>query len=191
MKCTFQSEQWVAYPVETVFAFFADPRNLPALMPKWQNARLEHAAIIAPSRSGAQAEMAGTGSRVTFSFRFLPGLPFRVHWESEITDFALNSHFTDRQVKGPFADWVHTHRIHSVDRAGINITVMVDQVEYDPPMGIVGRLADGLFVRPQLERIFAHRQVRLTELLRVYVKPVVPIHQQPAPEAAKSGKLSA
>lgn len=89
MKCTFQSEQWVPYPVEAVFAFFADPRNLPALMPNWQNARLEHASIVAPSRSGAEAEMAGIGSRITLSFRPLPGIPFRVRWEAEITDFVL------------------------------------------------------------------------------------------------------
>ena len=191
MKCTFQSEQWVPYPVEAVFAFFADPRNLPALMPNWQNARLEHASIVAPSRSGAEAEMAGIGSRVTLSFRPLPGVPFRVRWEAEITDFVLNSHFSDRQVKGPFAEWVHTHRIRSVDRAGINITVIVDQIEYEPPFGILGRIADGLFVRRQLERFFAHRQTRLTELLRLYVRRVVPITQQPAPEPAKTGKLTA
>jgi ligand-binding SRPBCC domain-containing protein len=128
---------------------------------------------------------------LTLSFRAVPGLSFRVRWEAEITDFLLNSHFTDRQVKGPFADWVHTHRIRSVDRAGINITVIVDQIEYEPPMGMFGRIVDGLFVRRQLQRIFAHRQARLTELLRVHLKPVVPIHQQAAPEAAKSGKLSA
>ena len=29
MGYTFQTEQWLPYPVEDVFALFADPRNLP------------------------------------------------------------------------------------------------------------------------------------------------------------------
>ena len=36
MHHTFTSEQWLPYPVEPVFAFFANPENLPRLMPKWQ-----------------------------------------------------------------------------------------------------------------------------------------------------------
>jgi ligand-binding SRPBCC domain-containing protein len=160
-------------------------------MPKWQNAKIEHVSLIPPSHAGAHAQMAGTGSRITISFRPIPGLPFRTRWEAEITDFALNHHFTDRQVTGPFAFWTHTHRIRSVDRAGINITVLVDQVEYEPPLGFLGRVANSLFLRSQLERIFAHRQARLTELLPLYLKPVVPITQQTPPQPAKTGKLTA
>jgi ligand-binding SRPBCC domain-containing protein len=117
-------------------------------------------------------------------------LPFRTRWEAEITDFSLNNYFTDRQVSGPFAFWTHTHRIRSVDRAGINITVIVDQVEYEPPMGVLGRIANS-FLRTQLERIFAYRQARLSELLPLYMKPVVPISQQASPAPAKTGKLTA
>lgn len=190
MAFTFQSEQWVPYPAESVFAFFADPQNLPALMPKWQNARIEHASVIPPSRTAAHANMAGTGSQVVLSFCPIRGLPFRKRWQAEITDFVLNSHFTDRQISGPFAFWTHTHRIRSVDRAGINITVIVDQVEYEPPMGILGHIANSVFLRSQIERTFAYRQARLNELLPLYMKPVVPI-SHPAPQPAKSGKLTA
>ena len=190
MAFTFHTDQWVPYPVEVVFAFLADPENLPALMPNWQKPRIEQVSLTAASRTGSNSRMAAAGSRITLSFRPIAGLPFRVRWQVEITDFALNSHFTDSQIKGPFAVWTHTHRIRSVDRAGINITVIVDQVEYEPSMGILGRIANALFVRKQLERAFAYRQKRLAELLPLKLRPVVPISQQP-PQSPKSGKLTA
>lgn len=191
MAIDFQSEQWVPYPAEAVFAFFADPQNLPALMPKWQKPRLEQVTIVAPSRVNGTTPMAGTGSRIALSFRPLPGIPFRVKWQAEITDFVLNSHFTDRQIKGPFAFWSHTHRIRGVDRAGINITVIVDLVQYEPPLGLLAGLINALFIRRQLERTFEYRQARLNELLPLYMKPVVSISQQQPPQPAKSGKLTA
>ncbi len=40
MRHTFQTEQWLPFPVELVFAFFAYPENLPRLMPAWQKARI-------------------------------------------------------------------------------------------------------------------------------------------------------
>lgn len=191
MGFTYQTEQWVPYPAESVFAFFANPDNLPALMPKWQQARIERASIVAPERAVGKAPMAGVGSRITLSFRPFPGSPFRIRWEAEITEFVLNSYFIDHQVKGPFGFWNHTHRIRSVDRAGINITVIVDQVEYEPPMGLLGRIANSLFLRAQLERTFTYRQGRIAELLPQYMKRVISIDQQAAKEPAASGKRSA
>src|SRR3954451_16784048 len=41
MRFSFTSEQWVPFPLARVFAFFADPLNLPRLMPAWQDARID------------------------------------------------------------------------------------------------------------------------------------------------------
>ena len=49
MRHRFQTEQWVPYSLERVFAFFADPGNLPPLMPVWQRARVEGANYVAPT----------------------------------------------------------------------------------------------------------------------------------------------
>jgi len=191
MTFIFQAEQWVPYPTEAVFAFFANPENLPALMPRWQKARIERASIVAPSQPGGKTLMAGAGSRITLSFRPFPGSPFRVRWQAEIADFVLNSSFTDRQVEGPFVFWHHTHRIRGVDRGGINITVIHDQVEYEPPMGVLGRFANRFFIRKQLERTFAYRQARVVELMRQFMKPVVTIPQSQVPHPATNGKRTA
>ena len=63
MRHKFQTEQWVPYPREKVFAFFADPANLPPLMPHWQNARVEKAEYVPPPvSSDATGFAAGKGS---------------------------------------------------------------------------------------------------------------------------------
>jgi len=48
MRHRFHGQQWLAFPVERVFAFFANPANLPRLMPASQKARVEEAILVAP-----------------------------------------------------------------------------------------------------------------------------------------------
>jgi hypothetical protein len=43
----FTAGQWLPYPVPFVFAFLADPHNLPGLMPAWQKARVEELKLVA------------------------------------------------------------------------------------------------------------------------------------------------
>ena len=62
--------------------------------------------------------------------------------------------FQDRQVSGPFARWEHTHTMDPDDRGG---TVLVDHIEYELPLGALGRLGGGWYVRRKLERLFTFR----------------------------------
>jgi ligand-binding SRPBCC domain-containing protein len=175
-----RTSQWTPYPVELVFAFFANPGNLPHLMPKWQQARVESSRLVAPpTRPLAldpslrfQSPAAGVGSEIEISFRPIRRLGFRVAWLASITEFAWNSHFCDEQVKGPFASWKHRHEIVSESRpadAGQTIrgTLISDEVEYALPLGPLGSIANNLFVRRQMEATFAYRQHRLEEILPV------------------------
>ncbi len=41
MRHRFRTTQWLPYPVELVFAFFANPANLPKTPPDWQQARID------------------------------------------------------------------------------------------------------------------------------------------------------
>jgi ligand-binding SRPBCC domain-containing protein len=182
MGYLYQTEQWLPYPVHVLFEFFVDPDNLPLLMPGWQKARIEKVSIVAPPRppgSGQAAPAAGVGSRITLSFRPFPFSPVRVRWEAEIAEFVWNSYFCDRQLRGPFAHWHHCHRVRSVDQEGIDVSVIVDQVEYDLPFGTMGKLAHRLFIRRQIERTFAYRQREIARLFR-HVAP------QSAPSQRKS-----
>jgi len=171
MRFSYRTEQWLAHPVAEVFAFFADPGNLPALMPPWQRARVESAAIVSASVPEPQSDVAaaagtatGVGSRITLSFRPFPFAPFRLRWQAEIVAFAWNDFFCDRQVQGPFAYWNHCHTVRPVEGSGNAVCVVEDHVEYELPFGAMGTLAHRLFLRRQIERTFAYRQRQLEKI---------------------------
>src|SRR5271156_4669843 len=100
MRYKFQTGQWLPYSREKVFRFFADPANLPPLMPKWQRARIERAQYVAPA--GTSGVVAGAGSMMTISFRPIPSLPLRLEWDACIAEFRWNEYFCDEQRCGPF-----------------------------------------------------------------------------------------
>jgi ligand-binding SRPBCC domain-containing protein len=167
MPYSFRSEQWLPYPVETVFAFFADPENLPALLPPWQHARLESVTLVAPPRTNGKglSNAAGAGSRIKLSLRSLPFLPIRTSWDAEIVQFEANHSFCDRQLRGPFTYWQHNHRFLSLDRNGPSVTVLTDEIEYDLPLGPLGSIARALFVRKQIEKTFSFRREQVVRAL--------------------------
>ena len=174
-------EQWLSNPVEDVFAFFANPDNLPLLMPLWQKARIDKSSIVPAPRAGATAtspaKAAGAGTRLTLSFRLFPLSPIRVHWETEITEFSWDGHFCDRQISGPFAYWHHCHRMRGVDRGGIDMTLIADHVEYEVPFGPVGKFAHALLLRRQIAATFAFRQRQIARIFG-QIKPEAPRTQQ-------------
>ena len=166
MRFHFKAEQQLPYPLETVFAFFADPDNLPRLMPTWQDARIESATYIAPPPAlapfpGSDRIIAGTGTRLLLTIRAVPLLPIRIPWEASIEDFTWLRGFCDTQLRGPFKYWRHCHTLTS-NASG---THLLDAVEYGLPLGPFGYLANTLFVRRQLASTFAYRQKRTLELL--------------------------
>jgi len=175
MRHTFTTEQWLPYPVDLVFAFFANPENLPHLMPRWQQAHIEQASLTPPTPRPAETSALRTiaadlGSRITISFRPFPYSPIRIPWEAEITDFVWSDHFTDLQLRGPFAYWLHRHSVQPAtrpDHAGraTHGTLLRDEVIYEPPLGKLGELARYLFINRQLRNTFAYRQTRTSKLL--------------------------
>jgi hypothetical protein len=52
----FESEQWLPAPIEPVFLFFADPTNLPRVMPAWMDLRIERETIVPPPAELVRAE---------------------------------------------------------------------------------------------------------------------------------------
>jgi len=175
MPETLRTSQWTAFPVELVFAFFANPGNLPHLMPKWQQAKIESSRFLAPPPRPLapdpalrfQSPAAGAGSEIVIGFRPFPWLPFRIGWLARITEFVWNSHFCDEQLKGPFRTWKHRHGIVAETRDGVNGTLITDEVKYSLPGGPLGSLANAVFVRRQMEANFAYRQRRVEEILPV------------------------
>lgn len=168
-----EMSQWVPYPVEMVFAFFANPANLPYLMPPWQQARIESSRIQPPPERPLrtdpalrfQSTAAGAGSEMLISFRPLVSVPLRLKWLAVITEFAWFDHFEDVQAHGPFAHWRHRHTMRPEVRDGQSGTTVMDMVEYVLPLGPLGAMMDRLLIAGQMRETFAYRQRRLMEIL--------------------------
>jgi ligand-binding SRPBCC domain-containing protein len=163
----FTSEHWVSSPVEHVFHFFADPDNLPRIMPPAQETRLEKVTRVPPPRhpSGLPVEsIAGMGSEMVLTFRAVP-LRRRVSWRARIIEFEWNRHFRDFQVEGPMKFWTHRHEFETAQRDGHNGTLIRDRVEYDPGCGLLGVFGDAFVIRHALRTTFNYRKQVVERLL--------------------------
>ena len=143
----FECSQTLQLPIDQVFPFFAEARNLGRITPPWL--RFE---VLTPEPI-AVAE----GTLIDYRLRW-HGLP--IPWRSEISVWEPPQRFVDRQLRGPYRLWVHEHRFE--DQGGS--TVVHDRVRYAVPGG---RLIDALFVRRDVERIFAYRRQCLEALAKV------------------------
>jgi ligand-binding SRPBCC domain-containing protein len=164
-------EQWVSVPIERVFLFFANPNNLPRIMPPETRTELAALRLAPPPNPVGQPavpnrdSLAGVGSEIVTSFRPLTFLPFRTRWIALITGFEWNHHFADIQQKGPFKRFKHRHEFSAETRDGTSGTTVCDVIEYDPGLGVLGDLAQRLFIAPSLKQTFEYRQKMLEKLL--------------------------
>jgi len=165
-------EQWVPVAIEQVFVFFANPGNLPRIMPPGTGTELVRLRLVPPPGIPAMQEsitdrdpLAGVSSEIVTSFRVVPFLPFRAEWIALITEFEWNHHFADLQKKGPFKSFHHRHELLTETRNGVNGTVVRDLIDYDVGFGWLGELAQKLFVNRQLQRTFEYRHSALEKLL--------------------------
>ena len=166
----FETEQWVPFPRELVFAFFANPRNLPPLMPGWQRARIERATYCVPPARPEGTPVfpgvaAGSGTKLVITARAAPLLPLRGTWEALIEDFRWNEGFCDVQLRGPLAYWRHCHSVRDAPAPeGTPGTVIHDHVTYKLPLGAFSRPAVP-FVDLGMAAVFRYRQSRALEQL--------------------------
>jgi ligand-binding SRPBCC domain-containing protein len=136
----FHSEHLVARPVDEVFAFFSDANNLEAITPRQLNFR-----ILTPGPIRLAA-----GARIDYQLT-LYGIPLK--WATLIESWAPPREFVDVQLRGPYRVWRHTHRFLA-EGGGTRI---VDDVEYELPLGTLGRLVEALWARREVARIFGYR----------------------------------
>jgi len=144
----FISVQDLPVPRSEVFPFFADPANLEALTPPWLGFE-----VLTP-RPLPQGEGALFDYRVR-----VRGLSLR--WRTLIETFVPGEHFVDRQLKGPYALWHHTHAFEDLPGGG---TRMTDTVRYRVGWGFLGTLVTALWVRHDIQHIFDYRRQVLADL---------------------------
>jgi ligand-binding SRPBCC domain-containing protein len=163
-----QFEQWVPVAISRVFAFFANPQNLPRIMPPVTETKLITVKLVPPpdatTRNGL--ELAGVGSEIVTSFRLFRFFPIHAKWTARITEFEWDHHFADLQIKGPFRRFYHRHELRSEIRDGTEGTIVRDAIEYEVGFGFLGKLLEK-FIVSQLQQTFKYRQQTLEKILGI------------------------
>ena len=145
----FRAEQRIDRPLSSVFEFFARASNLERITPPW----------LSFSILGIEPNDVTTGTVIPYRLR-LHGIP--LIWVSQIEMFEPGRVFVDRQLIGPYKQWVHRHEFE----ADGDHTIVRDVVRYELPLGILGDIARMLFVNRDVQRIFDHRHEAIERLLR-------------------------
>ncbi|HEX8546690.1 MAG TPA: SRPBCC family protein [Cytophagaceae bacterium] len=123
-----------------VFEFFSKAENLNLLTPSHLNFKITTPSPIIMKR----------GTLIDYRL-VLYGIPFK--WRTEISEFNAPNTFTDTQLKGPYTKWIHKHSFSEIDGK----VLMIDEVTYRSPGWIFEPLIHSLFVKRNLEQIFAFR----------------------------------
>jgi len=136
----FVRESLIRASAEDVFAFHEQPDALSKLIPPW-----EHARII------QQADISIVGSRSIVETRIFG--PFKVTWVAQHTVYEPPRVFEDIQLSGPFRRWRHRHVV-TPHKDG---AVLHDEIDYDPPFWLLGRLLAPSLIQQRLRRLFDYR----------------------------------
>ena len=146
-----ETRQMIPAPIDRVFPLFEDPHNLGKLTPArmgFEILNIDHL----PMQRGT-----------TIEYRIKPfGVPQR--WGTEIQEYESGERFVDLQTRGPYRYWRHQHSFK--DDGGR--TLMRDRVEYQMPLGLLGRFAHALVVAREVRRIFDYRADAITQMFGPY-----------------------
>ena len=149
---TIESIQRVPISIEEAWDFFQNPSNL---------------ATITPDSLGFNIlsevpEKMYPG--LFINYRVSPLFGIKMNWTTEITYVDAPNYFVDEQRVGPYAIWHHEHHFKAIP-GGVE---MLDRVNYKVPLGILGKIAHPIIVRPKLEEIFDYRYKKVEELFGVW-----------------------
>lgn len=136
----FRKESVIKASPERVFAFHELPDAFERLVPPWEDAKIVQ-----------KANIAEIGSRAIIEQKIFGLIPSR--WVAEHTAYDPPRMFEDVQISGPFASWRHRHIVEPHEEGA----VLRDEIEFEPPMSIIGDLAAPLFILPRIEKMFDYR----------------------------------
>ena len=138
-----QTKQKIRASIDEVWDFISSPKNLQLITPDYMGFE-----ILGEALPDEMYE----GIIIRYTLRPIMGIPLT--WVTEISHIRDKEYFVDEQKVGPYALWHHQHQIKQVED-GVEMT---DIVTYSPPFGILGKIANALFIRRQLKEIFDYRE---------------------------------
>jgi len=141
-----KKKQFVPASIDRVWDFISSPKNLKEITPDYMGFDI---------MSEDLPEKMYPGMIISYKVRPLLGIPMT--WVTEITQVVEKKYFVDEQRVGPYALWHHQHLIEPHE----NGVMMTDIVTYKPPLGFLGSIANVLFIKKQLEGVFAYREKAL------------------------------
>ena len=135
--------QFLPIKIEEAWKFFSSPDNLKKITPPALGFNIisEH----------TENEMYA-GQLIEYTVKPLFGIP--LYWMTEITNVERFKYFIDEQRYGPYSFWHHQHHFKEV-KGGVEMT---DIVHNKIPFWFFGDIANNLFVRKQLKKIFDYRE---------------------------------
>ena len=134
--------QFLKTDIETIWDFASSPANLKEITPDY---------MLFNITSNDLPEKMYPG--MIISYEVSPLLNIKINWLTEITQVKDKSFFIDEQRMGPYKMWHHQH-LFEEQNDGV---LMTDIVTYIPPFGIVGNIANAVFIKKQLRNIFDYR----------------------------------
>lgn len=143
-----QREQMIPAPLENVWRYFCDPKNLNQITPPDMNFEIVN---------GGDAAMY-EGQLIEYRVEFLRG--FRSPWLTEIAHVRACQYFVDEQRMGPYRFWYHEHTFAETASG----TRMTDRVTYAIPFGFLGDLLNHFWIARRLDQIFDFRRKVIIEL---------------------------
>lgn len=146
---TIKTVQRIPVSLDKAWDFFSDPANLQTITPEGMGFK-----VI----SKHHGDRMYAGQLIEYKVRPVAGIP--VYWMTEITQVKDRVYFIDEQRFGPYTLWHHQHHFKEIP-GGVEMT---DIVHYKNPLGILGRIANRLFVKNKLKTIFDFRYRKVEEL---------------------------
>ena len=135
--------------LEQAWYFFSSPSNLKEITP-------DNLGFKIISQHHGDTMYAGQIIEYTVS----PVLGIPMYWMTEITHVEDKKYFVDEQRFGPYSMWHHQHHFKAVE-GGVEMT---DIVHYKLLFWFLGDIANTLFVKKQLKRIFDYRFAKVEKL---------------------------
>ena len=142
-------EQLVKTDINTLWEFMSSPKNLETITPE---------SMMFKITSKNKDEKMYPGMIITYIVS--PLLKIKLTWMTEITQVKEKSFFIDEQRLGPYTMWHHQH-IFKQTEEGI---LMKDIITYIPPFGIIGSIANLLFIKNKVNQIFDYRNKKINSL---------------------------